>query len=470
MKNNITNLSTVIFPVCSLGFVLLSFTNIVAGNTKSKKPNFLVLISDDQRWDQISYPGNQIIPELKTPNLDKLASRGVYFTNAFVTTPICAVSRASIMTGRYVSSHGMNHFDTPLKDEVITNTYPALLKKAGYRTGIFGKWGMGMAGTEKIFDVCNAWADQGAYFLNTDNGRIHNSEWLALKAIEFLGSGKSDQPFCLTVCYKAPHHPYQPDKRDSTIFEDVYIPKRKSDTPEAYAGMSANVMEKSLNRWCYFDERKDEKTRNAFEKNFLRCVVGLDRSVGKLMDALHELKLDENTIVIFLSDNGYLWGEHGLGGKWILYEESIRVPMIIRWPGMPERSKGKLLQQLVLNIDVAPTILDMAGIKVPEIMNGKSMLPIINNPESDFRSDFFMEHVGIINVENPIPDSYGIRTKDWKYIRYINVEPEVEEMYNLNTDPMEMKNLIDDKGFINVKNDLKKRYKYYMDTNNLSAH
>ena len=103
-------------------------------------------------------------------------------------------------------------------------------------------------------------------------------------------------------------------------------------------------------------------------------------------------------------------------------------------------------------------------------MNGKSMLPIIHHPESDFRKDFFMEHVGIINVENPIPDSYGIRTKDWKYIRYINVEPEVEEMYNLNTDPMEMKNLIDDKGFINVKNDLKKRYKYYMDTNNLSAH
>jgi arylsulfatase A-like enzyme len=454
----------------SASFILLSSINCIAGNTKSSKPNFLILISDDQRWDQISYPGNQIIPELKTPNLDKLASRGVYFSNAFVTSPICAVSRASIMTGRYAGSHGMNHFNTPLKEEVIMNTFPALLKRAGYRTGILGKWGMGMAGTDKIFDVCNAWADQGTYFLNTDNGKIHNSEWLALKTREFLGSCRSDHPFCLTVCFKAPHHPYQPDGRDSTLFEEVNIPKRKSDTPEAYAGMSLRVMEGSLNRWCYFDERKDEKTKNAFEKNFLQCVAGLDRSVGKIMGTLHELNLDENTVVIFLSDNGYIWGEHGLGGKWILYEESIRIPMIIRWPGMPEKYRGKCLQQLVLNTDVAPTILDMAGIIVPEVMNGKSLLPIINHPESDFRKDFFMEHDGIVKAEYPIPDSYGIRTKQWKYIRYVNIQPEVEEMYNLSTDPLELKNLIDDKDFIGVKNDLRKRYKYYTNTVNPLTH
>ena len=461
---------TLFLPVCSFGILISGSIIQGALNAKPSKPNFLVLISDDQRWDQVSYPGNQIIPELKTPNLDKLASRGVYFTNAFVTSPISAVSRASIMTGRYAGSHGMNHFNTPLKEEVLSNTYPALLKKAGYRTGILGKWGMGMAGTEKIFDVCNAWADQGVYFLNSDTGKIHNSEWLAIKAREFLGSGKSDQPFCLTVCYKAPHHPYQPDIRDSTLFEDINIPKRKSDTPEAYIAMSGRVMENSLNRWCYFDERKDEKTRNAFEKNFLRCVAGLDRSVGKLMDALHELKLDENTVVIFLSDNGYIWGEHGLGGKWILYEESIRIPMIIKWPGMPGKFKGKLLQQLALNIDIAPTILDMAGIKVPEIMNGKSLVPIITHPESDFRKDFFMEHVGIVKAEYPIPDSYGIRTKNWKYIHYVNVEPEVEEMYNLGSDPMEMKNLIDNKNFIHVKNDLVNRYKNYMKSINSLAY
>ena len=321
---------------------------------------------------------------------------------------------------------------------------------------------MGMAGTKEIFDVCHAWADQGNYFLDTDSGKVHNSEWLAAKTREFLGTCISEQPFCLTVCYKAPHHPYQPDPRDSRLFEAVDIPKRRSDYPGAYAKMSTRVMEGSLNRWCYFDERKDEKTRNDFEKNFLRCVVGLDRSVGKIMESLRALNLDENTVVIFLSDNGYLWGEHGLGGKWILYEESIRVPMIIRWPGMAEANKGKLLQQLVLNIDVAPTILDLAGVKVPGIMNGKSMLPIIKHPEADFRERFFMEHVGIVKAENPIPDSYGIRIKEWKYIRYVNISPEVEEMYNIRTDPMEMKNLIEDKDFIQVKNDLRKGYSEYV--------
>ena len=447
---------------CSAGFILISIINCIAGNTKPAKPNFLILISDDQRWDQVSYPGNQIIPELKTPDLDKLASQGVYFTNAFVTTPICAVSRASIMTGRYAASHGMNHFNTPLSEEALLNTYPAILKKAGYRTGILGKWGMGMAGTEKIFDVCNAWAEQGAYFLNSDTGKVHNSEWLALRAKEFLGTCRSGLPFCLTVCFKAPHHPYQPDVRDSALFEGVQIPKRVSDTPEAYSEMPASVMEGSLNRWCYFDERKDEETKNAFEKNFLRCVVGLDRSVGKIMNALRELNLDENTVVIFLSDNGYIWGEHGLGGKWLLYEESIRIPMIIRWSGMPEKYKGKLLQQLALNIDVAPTILDMAGIKVPRMMNGRSLVPAITRPESGFRNDFFMEHVGIIKVENPIPDSYGIRTKDWKYVRYINVKPEVEEIYNLSNDPMEMKNLAEDKKFCKVKMNLVKKLNHFI--------
>ncbi len=431
------------------------------GSTKSSKPNFLILISDDQRWDQVSYPGNQIIPELKTPNLDKLASQGAYFTNAFVTSPICAVSRASIMTGRYVSTHGMNHFNTPFKEEVIANTYPALLKKVGYRTGVLGKWGIGLEGTEKIFDVVDAWYNQGVYFHDTDSGKVHNSVWLAAKTREFLASVTPEQPFCLTVCYKSPHHPYQPEYRDTALFKDVYIPKRKSDTPEAYANMAPNIMEKSLNRWCYFDERKDEETRDNFEKNFLRCVVSLDRSVGEIMKSLHEYNLDENTVVIFLSDNGYLWGEHGLGGKWLLYEESIHVPIIIKWPGMPEINKGKLLQQLVLNIDIAPTILEMAGVKVPKVMDGKSMFPLLKNPESRFRDDFFMEHDSVISVENPIPDSYGIRTKEWKYILYVKVKPEVEEMYNLITDPLEMKNLINNEDFIQVKNALRKRFEEY---------
>ncbi len=427
-----------------------------------KRPNFLVLISDDQRWDQLSYADDPLIPELHTPNMDKLASEGVYFRNAFITTPICAVSRASIMTGRYASTHGMNHFNTSMTPEVIRKTYPALLHDDGYRTAVLGKWGMGIDGTEKIFDVFNAWYNQGAYFHETDSGRIHNAEWLALRAREFLETCTPDEPFCLTVCFKSPHHPYQPDERDKDLFEEVVIPKRETDTPEGYEQMAAHVMDSSLNRWCYFDERKDEATKDNFEKNFLRCVMSLDRAVGNIMQSIEDLGLDENTFTIYLSDNGYMWGEHGLGGKWLLYEESIHVPIIFKGPGIPGKMRGVRLDELALNIDIAPTILDIAGITIPTEIDGMSLFPLLKGKKEPSRTDFFMEHVNIIDVETPIPDSRGVRSAEWKYIRYINVEPEVEEMYNISLDPLESKNLANDVNYKEIKDELVERYNGYL--------
>ena len=450
--------------VMFVAIISLAGCQRVAENHQNKKPNILVLISDDQRWDQLSYADKPIIPELKTPNMDSLAKDGVYFRNAFITTPICAVSRASIITGRYVSTHGMNHFRTAIADDVLSKSYPALLHDNGYRTGLLGKWGMATDGTEKIFDVFNAWMTQGKYFHETDDGKIHNSEWLANRAEEFLKFNTDDKPFCLTVCYKSPHHPYQPDERDKDLFADVVIPKRKTDTPEAYKAMASHVMEKSLNRWCYFDERKDEATKDDFEKNFLRCVKSLDRSVGKIMQTLKDLNLDDNTVVIFLSDNGYQWGEHGLGGKWLLYEESIRTPIIIRGLGKACAARGAKLDELALNIDIAPTILDIAGIDIPAEMDGVSLYPTLKGRAGPSRKDFFMEHVDIIKVKTPIPDSMGVRSAEWKYIRYVNVDPEVEEMYNIKTDPQESHNLANDPKYAPIKKQLRKRYNHYRTT------
>jgi arylsulfatase A-like enzyme len=356
----------------------------------------------------------------------------------------------------------MNHFNTSIKPEVLKKSYPALLHDNGYKTGLLGKWGMGTEGVEDIFDLFNAWTKQGKYFHDTDTGKIHNSEWLAVRAREFLKTCTPEKPFCLTVCYKSPHHPYQPDERDKNLFEDVVIPKRETDTPEDYQNMASHVMEKSLNRWCYFDERKDEPTKNDFEKNFLRCVKSLDRSVGNVMQTLKDLNLDENTVVIFLSDHGYLWGEHGLGGKWLLYEESIRTPIIVRGPGIPDNMKSTKVDDMALNIDIAPTILDLAGIQIPDEMDGVSLLPQLKGEDAPSRKDFFMEHVDIIDVHNPIPDSRGVRTNEWKYIRYVNVEPEVEEMYHLTVDPMETKNLANDAAYSEVKVQLKERYNDYI--------
>lgn len=449
-----------------LGFIFVVIIGICRAqnhNEISKKPNFVILISDDQRWDQLSYTDNPIIPELKTPNQDRLAQNGIYFKNAFVTSPVCAVSRASIATGMYASTHGMNHFNTPIKPDVLSDSYSALLHKNGYRTGMLGKWGIGTGGTENIFDVFNAWAKQGEYFHNTESGKIHNSEWLAIEARKFLETCTPDKPFCLTVCYKSPHHPYQPDERDKDLFSGVTIPKRKTDTPEAYQAMSNQVMEHSLNRWCYFDERKDEVTKDNFEKNFLRCVKSLDRSIGEVCQTLKDLNLENNTYVIFISDNGYLWGEHGLGGKWVLYEESIRVPLIITGPGIPNRMRGKKLNDLALNIDIAPTILDIAGIAIPSKMDGKSLQQKIKGSQDPLRSDFFMEHVNVIEVkETPIPDSRGIRTREWKYIQYVNLNPVVEEIYNVVNDPLESHNLINDEHYAGIRNQLRERYDSYI--------
>ena len=431
-------------------------------NPKPERPNILVLISDDQRWDQVSCADDPLIPELKTPNMDKLAQQGVYFRNAFVTTPICAVSRASIMTGRYVSTHGMNHFKTSMAPDVLSKTYPALLHDHGYRTAVLGKWGMGMDGTEGVFDVFNAWSNQGRYFHDSDSGKIHNAEWLATRAEEFLVSCRPEQPFCLTVCYKSPHHPYQPDERDKALFEEVDIPKRQTDTPEAYQAIRSDWMDKSLNRWCYFDERKDEATKDTFEKDFLRCVKSLDRSVGKIMQSLEDLNLDENTVVIFLSDHGYLWGEHGLGGKWLLYEESIRIPIMIQGPGLADSQRGRALDHLALNIDIAPTILDIADIPIPPDMDGVSLYPHLSGGHVPSREDFFMEHVGVIDVETPIPDSRGVRSEEWKYMRYVNVDPEVEELYHIKVDPLESRNLANDVNYLEIKHNLRQRYDTYL--------
>lgn len=459
-----TNLSLAIKLGCSVGFILSGIGCSIAGNQKSLRPNFLILVSDDQRWDQLSCAEHPLIPQLQTPNLDKLANEGAFFRNAFATSPVCAVSRASIMTGRYASSHGMNRFNTPIAPEVLHKSYPAILHENGYETGILGKWGIGTDGTAAVFDVFNAWATQGVYFMDTDSGKIHETEWLARQTRTFLETRNAEKPFCLTVCFKSPHHPYQPDKRDENLFGDLIIPKRKSDTPLNYQAMNPAIMEKSLNRWCYFDERKDETTKNNFEKNFLRCVVSLDRSVGKILDALRELKLDENTVIIYISDNGYLWGEHGLGGKWLLYEESVRVPIIFRIPDLPSGRKGLRFNELALNIDVAPTILNIAGIPVPSEMNGMSLFPLIRGKKAAKRTDFFMEHVHVVEVEHPIPDSRGVRSAEWKYIRYVNVDPEVEEMYHLTTDPMETKNLVNDVNCLEIKNNLKGRYDYYLNS------
>jgi arylsulfatase A-like enzyme len=402
------------------------------------RPNFLILLTDDQRWDCLGCMGH---PLLKTPNLDRLAAEGVLFNNSFVTTSICCISRASLMTGRYARNHRVGDFSTPLPAEVLAESLPALLRKAGYRTGCYGKWGIGGPPPKDVFDEWDAWGGQGAFFHNVDGVKVHNSEYLTRRAEAFLRSGQPGQPFCLAVLYKSPHEPYQPDPRDAGLFVDAIVPVPKTYTAKHFEAMPAFIRTSEGRTRALRDHPTPERYQE-FVKNYLRCIAGVDRSVGRLVKLLDELKLTENTVIVFSSDNGFFLGEHGLSHKWLMHEESIRVPLIIRDPRLPAALRGQRLDPLVLNIDVAPTLLEYAGVAVPKGMDGRSLKPLLTGQPVAWRTDFFYEHH--YHHGGRIPRTEGVRTTEWKYITYYDVEPAFEELYDLRRDPHEEHNLAAD--------------------------
>ncbi|MBL8793484.1 MAG: sulfatase [Planctomycetia bacterium] len=399
------------------------------------RPNILILFTDDQRADCLSCAGH---PLLKTPHIDGLAKDGTLFRNAFVTTSICCISRASLITGRLCRHHQVGDFATPLPPAVLASSFPALLKQAGYRTGCFGKWGIGGPPPKEMFDVWDAWGGQGDFFHNVDGQKVHNSEWLARRAEEFVRSCKPGQPFCLIVHYKSPHDPYLPDPRDAALFKDDKIPVPKTASRAAYEKLPDFIR----NSEGYLRAQKSHPTPESYQefvKQYLRCIAGVDRSVGKILGVLDELQLKDDTAVVYSSDNGFFLGERGLSHKWLMHEESIRVPLIVRYPRLHAERRGQRLTPLVLNIDIAPTVLDLVGVKTPNKMDGRSLKPLLEGQRVEWRNDFFYEHH--FHYGGKIPRTEGVRTADWKYITYFDVQPAYEELYDLAKDPHEEHNL-----------------------------
>lgn len=414
-------------------------------------PNVVFLLTDDLRADCLGCAGH---PLLKTPNIDRLASEGVRFQNAFVTTSICCISRACYLTGQYARHHMVADFNTALAPERLEQTWPAVLKRAGYRTACFGKWGLGGEEPRALFDMWDAWGGQGDYIHNVNGERVHNSEYLARRAEEFLRSQPQGKPFCMLVKYKAPHDPLEPDPVDMSLFADVPMPIPRTYSDEAFQAMPEfiRVSEGRIR------ERKLHGSPEAYQefvRNYLRLVAGVDRSVGKIRKVLEDLGLAENTIVVFASDNGFFLGEHGLSHKWLMHEESIRVPLIIRDPRGPAAA-GTVRDELVLNIDVAPTLLELAGQAVPSAMDGRSLKPLVRGERPDWRTDFFYEHH--YHHGGKIPRTEGVRTKDWKYITYFDVEPVYEELYDIKHDPLEERNLAGDPARREILERLRNRY------------
>ncbi len=380
-------------------------------------------------------------PFIRTPILDKLAGKSFCFMNNFVTTSICAISRASFLTGQYAGKHGVREFEIPLSDAAMAASYPNLLKNAGYNTGFIGKWGIGHHQIEKaqfMYNFFAAFPGHGNYH-SPHTPNLHLTDVQANQATGFIyNASKSDKPFFLQLSFKAPHSPYIPSSEFRSFYHSLNIPRFPTDTKELFDQVPPSIAQSRLRtRWWQFLHTDDKM--QGFVKSYYRLVSGVDKAVGQIIRSLEETGQLDNTIIIFSSDNGYLIGEHGLWGKWMMYEESIRVPLMVYIP--PARLKSqpqrRLIEKMTLNIDVAPTILELAGLPVPSHIQGSSMLPLMFEDHPKWRDEFYYEHF-FTSGAGWIPPCIGIRTERWKYTLY-NYKDEV--LYDLQDDPYETRNL-----------------------------
>jgi arylsulfatase A-like enzyme len=418
---------------------------------RSGPPNILFLLADDLRWDALGCTGN---PVAKTPHIDALAARGVTFKNAFVTTAICAVSRASILSGQYARRHGITDFKTPFSPAAFARTYPALFRAAGYRTGFIGKYGVGNAMPEKEFDYWRGFPGQGRYL---DRNQPHLTAKMGDQALEFL-AGDPTKPFCLSVSFKAPHaqdgapREFPPDPRDENLYADATVPVPRTADPKFFAALPKFVQEsEGRARWKRRYDTPERFQQTA--RDYFRLVTGIDREVGRILDDLRTRGLADNTLVVFTSDNGFFLGERGMADKWLMYEPSIRVPLIVAGPTV---NGGQSVEPMALNIDLAPTLLDYAGLPVPQGVHGRSLRPLLNGqPPGDWRADFYYEHH---TMPAKLPPSEGVRSERWKYLRWVGPEPAVEELYDLQADPQEEHNLVTEAGHAATLERLRRRW------------
>jgi arylsulfatase A-like enzyme len=410
------------------------------------KPNIIFIITDDQRWDALGVMGNSI---LQTPNLDKLANNGILFQNAYVTTSICCVSRASVLSGMYESGHNIHDFTTDMSPEALSATYPHLLKANGYKLGFIGKYGIGVAPPKEVYDF---WINseeggkmQPDYIQTFSNGRrMHDTDTLDHAIQTFLGEYAGKAPFYLSVSFKAPHEQdgnppkYFVQPGYESMFKDVTIPYPVT-AKEMYWNQFPDFFKTDTNfaraRWKGLLGTPDLYQENV--KNYYRLITGVDAAVGRMVAKLKELGIEKNTVIVFMGDNGMLLGEKQIEGKWFGYEASIRVPLIVYDPRTPDKIKNLRAQQIALNIDIAPTILSLADIKAPDIMQGVNLIDVVQGKISA-REQFFYQHYFLGSPRIPMVE--GVVTKDLKYMKFI--EHDYEELFDINYDPHEINNLV----------------------------
>ena len=439
--------------------------------SKNQTPkNVIFILSDDHRYDFMGFMGK--VPWLQTPNLDKLAKEGAHLQNAFVTTSLSSPSRASILTGQYTHEHTVVDNSAPLPPNLTF--FPQYLQKKGYQTAFFGKWHMGNddGRPQPGFHHWESFSGQGTYYnvkLNINGTSVsypkdvYCIDLLTEHAEEFIEKRNKNKPFFIYLSHKAVHDPFAASAKHEGMYKDKPIPypasynqpssgsistvpskdrfnKPKTDETWYGDGRMPDWVKNQRESWhgvdyCYFGRRSFEEE----VRKYCETITSLDESIGNLIKYLEDNNLDENTVIIYMGDNGFSWGEHGLIDKRQFYEESVRVPMLAYCPGLiqPKTKITKMIQ----NIDIAPTILEIAGIKKAPQMRGLSFLPMLTGENvTEWRNKLYYEYYWEFDFPQT-PTTFGVRTDRYKYIRYHGIW-DTNEFYDLQEDPYEMNNLI----------------------------
>ncbi len=429
---------------------VFSTTKVASG----KRPNVILLLADDQRNDTLGCAGH---PVVQTPNIDHLAAQGLRFENCFVTTSICAASRASIFTGLHERSHGYTFGKPAVAENYTLSSYPVLLRRSGYRTGFIGKFGCLMKSGEEMFDDFKEVPGPG-YLVQSDGSEPESTEVMGDLAEKFI-KDNDGRTFCLSVSFHAAHardddktpgkghYPYP--EWTSDLYKDATIPPPNLSDPK-YFDTLPEFLKNSMNRQRYFWRWDTPEKYQANMRAYFRMLSGIDRVVGQLVQALKETGLADKTAIIYTADNGYYMGDRGFAGKWTHFEQSLRVPLVIYDPRLPADLRGRVVDPMVLNIDLAPTILVLGQLPIPSHYQGRSLMPIMEKnslQDLNWREEVFFEQL----VENPdIPKWEGVRTQRFKYARYFEQDPAYEFLHDLKKDPTELDNLASDPNCLDV--------------------
>lgn len=434
----------------SLPISLLMAACFVVDAEADDRPNIVFFLSDDQTTSTIGCYGNE---HIQTPRIDALAANGTRFTNAFVSQPICWVSRTTLLTGLYGRAYGTLDNPEQTRPDAAATLYSDILRQHGYRTGFYGKWHAKMPPGYRSADHFDEFEaiDRNPYYKRQPDGSLrHETDLVVDRGVEFLKSQPKDRPFALNLWFNA-CHAEDSDRRpgighypwpESTagMYEDLEIPPPRLNDPAIFDALPG-FLRTTLNRERYFWRWNTPWKYQVNMRAYYRMASGIDNAIGRFLVALEEAGLADNTIVVYSADNGYYMANRGLTGKWSHYDNALQVPLIVMDPRVPSDQRGRVSESIALNVDLPATFLDWAGIPIPEQYQGRSLKPIVSaETPADWRTESFHEHFA---VRNRIPAFEGVRTDRFRYARYID-EGNYEFLHDLKSDPDELVNLASD--------------------------